>query len=157
MEQQFSVGHTVCPRRVRRLNLRFCLKELMNDLTTLNEQIRWCRECCIERLMVTHDIEWRCDRWEPRVRPEPTSTVHAQRGKLRPEGLAGITGAVCIIWYQLVHSIILVTGIFFVWLPVYDPTPPGLDSALVVPLCLLCYDLLVMPCYLYVIILIYLE
>ena len=44
--------------------------------------------------MVTHDIRWRCDRWEPRVRPEPTSTVHAQSGKMRPVGLAMITGVV---------------------------------------------------------------
>ena len=38
-------------------------------------------------LMVIHGIGWRCDRWEPRVRPEPTSTVHAERGKIRPGGL----------------------------------------------------------------------
>ena len=92
-------------------------------------------------LMVNRVMGWRGDRWKPRVRPEPTSTVHAQSGKLRPEGLAGITGAVCIIWYTLVHSIILVTGNFFVLLLVYDPTPPGLDSTLVIPNCLL------MPCF----------
>ena len=67
----------------------------------------------LELLTVTM-FGWRYDRWEPRVRPEPTSTVHAQSGKLRPEGLAVITGAVCIIWYQLVHSIILFTGNLFV-------------------------------------------
>ena len=33
-------------------------------------------------------------RWEPIVRPEPTSTVHAQSGMMRPVGLAVITGAV---------------------------------------------------------------
>ena len=37
---------------------------------------------------------WRCDRWEPRVRPEPTSTVRAQSEMMRPVGLAVITGAI---------------------------------------------------------------
>ena len=48
----------------------------------------------LELLMVSRDMGWRCDRWEPRVRPEPTSTVHAQSGKMRPVSLAVITGAV---------------------------------------------------------------
>ena len=43
----------------------------------------------------------------------------------------------CVTWYQLVHSFILVTGNFFVWLPVYVPTPPGLDSLLAIPYYLL--------------------
>ena len=36
----------------------------------------------------------RCDRWEPRVRPEPTSTVRVQSGKMRLVGLAVFTRAV---------------------------------------------------------------
>ena len=48
----------------------------------------------LELRMVTVFMEWRCDRWEPRVRPEPTSTVHTQSGKMRPVGLAVITGVV---------------------------------------------------------------
>ena len=65
------------------------------------------------------------DRWEPRVRPEPTSTVHAQRGKIRPEGLGelrkeirpvGLAGMINIVmllgtkWYTR----LLVTGKPFV-------------------------------------------
>ena len=63
--------------------------------------------------MVTRDIGWQCDRWEPRVRPEPTSTVHAQSGKMRPVGLAVITCAVVLFgtnWYTR----LLVTGNLFV-------------------------------------------
>ena len=45
-------------------------------------------------LEITRDMGWQCDRWEPRGRPELTSTVHAQTGKMRPVGLAVITGVV---------------------------------------------------------------
>ena len=61
-------------------------------------------------LIVTHDIGWRCDRWEPRVRPEPTSTVHAQGGKMRPVGLAEITGAVVYYLVPTWYTRLLVTG-----------------------------------------------
>ena len=33
----------------------------------------------LEVWMITRDMGCRCDRWEPRGRPEPTSTVHAQK------------------------------------------------------------------------------
>ena len=64
--------------------------------------------------MVTHDIGWRCDRWEPRVRPEPTSTVHAQSGKMRPVGLAVITGDVVYYLVPTGYTRLLVTGKPFV-------------------------------------------
>ena len=33
----------------------------------------------LELRMITRDMGWRCDCWKPRGRPEPTSTVHAQK------------------------------------------------------------------------------
>ena len=64
--------------------------------------------------MVTHDMGWRCDRWEPRVRPEPTSTVHAQSGKMRLVGLAVITSAIVILLGTKRYTRLLVTGKPFV-------------------------------------------
>ena len=49
----------------------------------------------LEMWMVTCVTGWRCDRWEPRVRPEPTSTVHVHGENMRPVGLAVLTGDVC--------------------------------------------------------------
>ena len=64
--------------------------------------------------MITRDMGWRCDRWEPRGRPEPTSTVHAHSGKMRPVGLAVLTGDVCVLLDTSGYTSTLVTGMLFV-------------------------------------------
>ena len=58
--------------------------------------------------------KWRCDRWEPRVRPEPTSTVHVHGEKMRPVGLAVLTGDVCALLDTIGYTRTLVTGKLFV-------------------------------------------
>ena len=129
-----------CLCRVRRLNISSVWKkDEQPDFTKWT--ICWCRECYL-----------RCDCepslgmavWcvgKPIVRPEPTSTVHAQSWKMSPVGLAVITGAVVYYLVPTWYTRFLVTGKPFVWLPVHDPTPPGLDSVLVIPRCL------IMPCF----------
>ena len=145
MEQQFSIGHTVCPRRVRRIKHKYCLKERWTTWFT-KWTISWCRECYL-----------RCDCepslgmavWcvgKPIVRPEPTSTVHAQSWKMRPVGLAVITGDVVYYLVPTWYPRFLVTGKLVVWLPVHDPTPPGLDSVLAIPL-LFAYDMFGCQCH----------
>ena len=46
------------------------------------------QEMLLQLWMVTHAQGWRCDCWGPRVRLEPTSSVHALVKKMRPGGLA---------------------------------------------------------------------
>ena len=55
-------------------------------------------------------------------------------------GLAVITGDVVYYLVPTWYPRFLVTGKLVVWLPVHDPTPPGLDSVLVIPP-LLAYDM----------------
>ena len=145
-----------CLCRVRRLNISSVWKkDEQPDFTKWT--ISWCRECYL-----------RCDCepslgmavWcvgKPIVRPEPTSTVHAQSWKMRPVGLAVITGVVV---YYLVPTGTLAYSSQVS--PLYDcrcTIQPHLAWTLHwwYPVVWLCHVLLVMPCYLYVIILVYLE
>ena len=51
----------------------------------------------LEMWMDTRCMGLRCDRWEPRGRPEPTSTMHVHGEKLRPVGLAVLTDDVSVL------------------------------------------------------------
>ena len=48
---------------------------------------------------------------EPRVRPEPTSTVHAQSGKMRPVSLAVLTEVTRLL------SLAVITGVVYYLVP----------------------------------------
>ena len=122
--EQFSVGHTIVLCRVRRLNLSPVWK--INNLIIIG----WCRECYLSR------------GWLPAFGGDGVIVGSLELGLSQhhpcmPEWKDEAVGPSCddrwylVFWYQWLHSL-FVTGKPFVWSLVHDPTPPGLDSVLVV-------------------------